>query len=81
MTNPSTTATILNLPRVTKRLVVLVVDASICVFTVWFAFYLRLGEFVSLSGPAAKAALVNRAVPVAIDTVPVPMPASFLVMS
>ncbi|PRY98636.1 FlaA1/EpsC-like NDP-sugar epimerase [Jezberella montanilacus] len=59
MTNPSTTATILNLPRVTKRLVVLVVDASICVFTVWFAFYLRLGEFVSLSGPAAKAALVS----------------------
>jgi FlaA1/EpsC-like NDP-sugar epimerase len=35
---------------VAKRLVALMVDAGLCVLTVWLAFYLRLGEFVSLSG-------------------------------
>ncbi len=53
---------VLSLPRVAKRLVVLVVDASLCVFTVWFAFYLRLGEFVSLSGPAFSAAIASIAI-------------------
>ena len=53
---------VLLLPRVAKRLVVLSVDASLCVFTVWFAFYLRLGEFVSLSGPALAAALASIAI-------------------
>lgn len=48
---------VLALPRVAKRLVVLAVDASLCVLTVWLAFYLRLGEFVSLSGPALWAAI------------------------
>ncbi len=41
---------VLALPRVAKRAVVLAVDASLCVVTVWLAFYLRLGEFVPLSG-------------------------------
>ena len=40
----------LALPRVAKRLLALAVDASLCVLTVWLAFYLRLGEFVALSG-------------------------------
>jgi FlaA1/EpsC-like NDP-sugar epimerase len=53
---------VLSLPRVAKRLVVLLVDASLCFFTVWFAFYLRLGEFVSLSGPAFSAAIVSIAI-------------------
>lgn len=48
---------ILAMPRVAKRLVVLAVDASLCILTVWLAFYLRLGEFVSLSGPSLRAAL------------------------
>lgn len=59
MTTGTTTATILNLPRVAKRLVVLATDASLCVLTVWLAFYLRLGDFVSLSGPPSKAALYS----------------------
>ena len=59
MKTGTTTTTILNLPRVTKRLVVLATDASLCVFTVWLAFYLRLGDFVSLSGPPSKAALYS----------------------
>ena len=53
---------VLSLPRVAKRVVVLAVDASLCIFTVWFAFYLRLGEFVSLSGPAFAAAIASIAI-------------------
>ncbi|MBU3647327.1 MAG: polysaccharide biosynthesis protein, partial [Limnohabitans sp.] len=36
----------LALPRLAKRLLVMAVDATICVVTVWLAFYLRLGEWV-----------------------------------
>lgn len=36
------------LPRLVKRLIVLALDASLCITTVWLAFYLRLGEFVQL---------------------------------
>ena len=41
---------VLALPRSIKRLVVLLVDAGICVLSVWLALYLRLGFFVSFSG-------------------------------
>ena len=34
---------VLALPRYTKRIIVLLVDISSCVLTVWLAFYLRLG--------------------------------------
>ncbi len=40
----------LALPRVAKRLVALSVDVSLCVLTVWLAFYLRLGEWVPMRG-------------------------------
>ncbi|MCG9026030.1 polysaccharide biosynthesis protein [Laribacter hongkongensis] len=43
---------ILALPRAAKRFVALSVDLGLCVLTVWLAFYLRLGEFVALSGSA-----------------------------
>ena len=48
---------LLRLPRAVKRLVALSVDASVCVLTVWVAFYLRLGEFVTLVGPPKWAVL------------------------
>jgi len=41
---------ILGMPRVAKRIVVLAVDAAMCVLTVWLAYYLRLGDWVRLSG-------------------------------
>ena len=41
---------ILAMPRPAKRVVVLAVDAALCVLTVWRAYYLRLGEWVKLSG-------------------------------
>lgn len=40
---------ILALPRWAKRTIVLIFDAFLCVLTVWLSFYLRLGEFFSLS--------------------------------
>jgi FlaA1/EpsC-like NDP-sugar epimerase len=49
----------LALPRWTKRSIVLMLDASLCVLTVWLAYYLRLGEFVALSGVASSAVLVS----------------------
>ena len=50
---------VLAMPRFIKRLVVLAVDSSLCILTVWFAFYLRLGEFVALSGSALWAAIMS----------------------
>ncbi len=47
---------ILALPRAAKRFVALSVDLGLCVLTVWLAYYLRLGEWVPLSGNALWAA-------------------------
>lgn len=41
---------ILVMPRSAKRLIVLLVDASLCMLTVWLAYYLRLGEWVKFYG-------------------------------
>ncbi len=41
---------VLALPRSAKRFVALMVDLSLCVLTVWLAYYLRLGEFISFAG-------------------------------
>lgn len=41
---------ILALPRWAKRIIVMAVDVGLCVMSVWFAYYLRLGEFVWISG-------------------------------
>ena len=35
---------ILALPRNLKRLVVIIVDVSVCFFSVWLAYYLRLNN-------------------------------------
>jgi FlaA1/EpsC-like NDP-sugar epimerase len=40
----------LELPRAAKRALALVLDAAICCFTVWLAFYLRLGEWALITG-------------------------------
>lgn len=40
---------VLALPRPAKRMVVILLDISLCVLTVWLAYYLRLGEFISFS--------------------------------
>ena len=50
---------VLDLPRWAKRFVVLVLDTALCLLTVWLAYYLRLGEFVSLSKNALSAAMTS----------------------
>lgn len=49
----------LALPRWAKRFIVSAVDVGLCVLTVWLAFYLRLGQFVTLSGNVALAVVVS----------------------
>ena len=62
----------LALPRLAKRLIALSVDMALCVITVWLAFYLRLDEFVSLTGDSewasglVWAALISMALAVPI---------------
>ena len=53
---------IVALPRVVKRAIALATDAGMSIFTVWFAFYLRLGVFVPLSGSGWPAAILSLAV-------------------
>ncbi len=50
---------ILALPRLIKRSVVLLVDAGLCVLSVWLALYLRLGFFVSISGQTVWAVIAS----------------------
>ncbi len=58
----------LALPRPAKRFAVLSVDLGLCVLTLWLAYYLRLGEFVVLSGPTlwAVGASISIALPIFI---------------
>jgi FlaA1/EpsC-like NDP-sugar epimerase len=49
MTNVRVTSLVLALPRLTKRVVALTVDLSMCILAVWFSYYLRLGDFISLT--------------------------------
>ena len=49
---------LLAMARGPKRLIVAATDAALCALTLWFAYYLRLGEFVSLAGrPSVAVAL------------------------
>ncbi len=59
---------ILALPRSAKRFVALLADTGLCVFTVWLAYYLRLGEFVALSDSAlwATVTAIGIAIPIFI---------------
>lgn len=61
-------AYLLEMPRVVKRVIVLLVDVFLCLLSVWVAFYLRLDEFVSLTiaGPWAQGFLTATLVSVLI---------------
>jgi FlaA1/EpsC-like NDP-sugar epimerase len=50
---------VLTLPRIAKVFLVIAVDISSCVLATWLAFYLRLGEFVSLVNEPLWAVLVS----------------------
>lgn len=60
------------LPRTVKRLIVVFLDSCLCILSVWLAYYLRIGEFVSFSPDSpwgegaiwASAAAIFLAIPI-----------------
>lgn len=50
---------LLALPRPSKRFLAALLDSLLCVLTVWLAYYLRLGVFVSLGGTAGLVAALS----------------------
>jgi FlaA1/EpsC-like NDP-sugar epimerase len=50
---------ILNLPRFVKQIVAIIVDLNLCVLCTWFAFYLRLDEFILIKGVGLTAAMAS----------------------
>jgi FlaA1/EpsC-like NDP-sugar epimerase len=63
---------LLNLPRAFKRVLAVGVDVCLCACAVWLAYYLRLGELLSLTQPnewgrgamVATAASIGLAIPI-----------------
>lgn len=54
----SIAAPLLALPPTSKRLILIAVDAALCALAVWLAYYLRLNQWVSLTGrPSIAVAL------------------------
>ena len=50
---------LLALPRVSKRLMAAAIDCALCALTVWIAYYLRLGYFISLTGRPSVAVFLS----------------------
>jgi FlaA1/EpsC-like NDP-sugar epimerase len=50
---------ILSLPRFVKQIIVIIIDLSLCILCTWFAFYLRLDQFISIQGAALTAVIVS----------------------
>jgi FlaA1/EpsC-like NDP-sugar epimerase len=57
---------LLEMPRFSKRLIAVLVDCSLCTLAVWLAFYLRLGEFVTLSNDTLWAVYLSVAIAIPI---------------
>ncbi|MFA7751947.1 nucleoside-diphosphate sugar epimerase/dehydratase, partial [Klebsiella pneumoniae] len=49
----------LHLQRWKKRLAALLLDTALCAFSVWFAYYLRIGDWPPLSRSSAMPVLVS----------------------
>ena len=49
----------INLPRFAKRIIAIIFDLCLCVLCTWFAFYLRLDQFISIKGAGLTAAMVS----------------------
>ena len=50
---------IINLPRYTKRIIAILIDIGLCIFCTWFAFYLRLEEFILINDITTLAVLIS----------------------
>ena len=42
-------ADIINFPRYSKRVIAIITDIGLCIFCTWFAFYLRLEQFITIN--------------------------------
>lgn len=42
---------VLAIPRALKQALVICLDFALCILTVWLAFYLRLGDFITVNSP------------------------------
>jgi FlaA1/EpsC-like NDP-sugar epimerase len=49
----------LSLPRFAKQTVAIIVDLSLCILSTWFAFYLRLDQFITIKEVATSAVVVS----------------------
>ena len=63
---PNLVNRLLNLPRFMKRGIVMAVDVSLCILTIWLSLYLRLGEFVQLTGTYFIGTLISICIAVPI---------------
>ncbi|MDB3897621.1 polysaccharide biosynthesis protein [Candidatus Pelagibacter sp.] len=50
---------IINLPRYSKRIIAILIDIGLCIFCTWFAFYLRLEEFIQINNVTTLAVLIS----------------------
>jgi FlaA1/EpsC-like NDP-sugar epimerase len=53
------TKSLLLLPRFTKQIIAIIIDLSLCALCVWFAFYLRLDQFILIQGASLEAVVVS----------------------
>ena len=49
----------INLPRYTKRIIVILIDIGLCISCTWFAFFLRLEKFIQINDITALAVLIS----------------------
>ena len=61
-----TSARLLAMPRLAKQLLVMTVDISLCLLSVWASFYLRLGEYLIFSDAVTTPVLITCATSVAL---------------
>jgi len=61
-----TAACVLAMPRPAKQLLVMTVDISLCILSVWASFYLRLGEYELFSDTVTIPVLITSATSVAL---------------
>jgi FlaA1/EpsC-like NDP-sugar epimerase len=54
-----TVKSILNLPLYVKQIVAIIVDLGLCALSTWFAFYLRLDQFILIQGVVLTAVIVS----------------------
>jgi FlaA1/EpsC-like NDP-sugar epimerase len=56
----------LSLPRYTKKIIVILIDITLCIISFWLALYLRLDEFISIRGNLLIVALISTGVTIIV---------------